>query len=80
MNRPHAIVWGVLVGLTAVSFAGEALPSVRPGPGVLAGVAFVKVWLLGFRYMDLRHAHALWRVAYGGLASLVLAGLVILGR
>lgn len=39
--------------------------------------AFVKVMLVIFFYMELRHTHAIWKVATIGLILTIFGGLVI---
>lgn len=78
VNRIFLVVWVVLAFLTLAAFAGEASGALRPGPAVLLGITFAKVLVVSGWYMELRHAHAAWRLGFGAVAGLILGGLWVL--
>ncbi len=65
-TRHLVIAWVLLVALT---LAGPALGST----GLLLAIAGVKFTLIGLVFMELRHAHVLWRVLLVGFALFVAA-------
>lgn len=78
-------VWGVLVAATACTWwlgADHALASsaVRLGAAFALALAFLKAYLIGLYFMDLRvappllrHAFGIWTIVVGGgLVALVL--------
>lgn len=76
--RPHAFVWSALVTLTLFSFVvGEGL-GIRALPGAILLVAAGKGLLLAWRFMELRTAHAVWRMTFVGAWLLLIGGLLLL--
>lgn len=79
MNRRLLIVWGLLVGATAASWFIGADHGLGAGDvaalGVIA-VAFVKLWLVGMHFMELRDAPRGLRRAFDAYAVAVPALLV----
>jgi hypothetical protein len=83
LDRTLVAVWAALLLATAVSVAvHEAL---GPGPTtvlVVVAVAFVKVWLVGRYFMELRHAPPVLRRlfdAYVVAVPVVLAAVLLAG-
>ena len=70
MNRPHTIVWIVLVLLTLCSFwLGER----HAAAWLILMAAGVKFALVAWSFMELSKAARLWSIALFGLLGLILA-------
>lgn len=70
--RRPLIVWLTLLALSAVSFATR-LPTPRATAAAILTLALLKSLLLLWHFMDLRHAHLLWKVTMA-LLLLILIG------
>ena len=68
--RRPLLVWLTLLALSAVSFATR-LPTPRATAAAILTLALLKSLLLLWHFMDLRHAHVLWKLAM----TLLITGL-----
>ena len=73
------VAWALLVALTAVSWwlGADHGRAVAAAPIVILVLAFVKVMVIGYSFMELRHAAPVLRVAFFGLAALI--GTILVG-
>ena len=72
------LAWALLVALTAVSWwlGADHGTAVAAATIVILLLAFVKVMVIGYSFMELRHAAPVLRVAFFGLATLICTILV----
>jgi Prokaryotic Cytochrome C oxidase subunit IV len=75
------IVWLLLVSATAAAYltqleAAHGFP--RVAGSIVLILAFAKVWLIGMRYMELKHAPFAFRLVYQGWTIALGSALVIL--
>jgi len=70
----------ILLGLTLSGFALSATISGQLAAACILGGAGVKAALVGWRFMDLREAHVLWRLGFAALLCLILGVLLLLER
>ena len=74
LANPVVIVWLVLAAITMTSWAvgAEHIPgSARNLTALLLVIAFVKVWLIGRYFMDLRSAAVPLRLLFDGWVFVV---------
>lgn len=76
--RRALIVWLVLLTLSAVSFATR-MESPRTAAAVVLTLALAKSLLLLWHFMELRRAHALWRISMLVLACSLAATVFLAG-
>lgn len=69
--RRPLLVWLTLLALSAVSFATR-LPTPRATAAAILTLALLKSLLLLWHFMDLRHAHVLWKVTMTLLLLLMI--------
>lgn len=77
---PVVIVWSILAAVTLMSWALGAehiLGSTHSLTALLFIVAFVKVWLIGRYFMDLRSAAAPLRLLFDGWVLIVGTALTV---
>jgi hypothetical protein len=72
------LAWALLVALTAVSWwlGTDHSSVVAAASTVILVVAFAKVMVIGYTFMELRHAAPILRGAFFGLAALMCTVLV----
>lgn len=75
------VVWLLLVGATAAAYltqldAAHGFP--RVAGSIVLLLAFAKAWLIGMRYMELKQAPAVLRLAYQSWVIAVGGALIIL--
>lgn len=70
----------VLLGLTASGLALSTTLSGHFATACILGGAGVKAALVGWRFMDLRDAHFVWRLGFAALLCLILGVLLLLDR
>lgn len=78
--RPIAIVWTVLVIATVVSWSVGAEKGVTPNSlasAVVLVLAYIKVWLVGLYFMELRGAPVALRAIFELWVVLSLGGLIL---
>lgn len=75
------IVWLLLLGATAAAYLTQ-LEATRDFPRIVGSIilvlAFIKVWLIGMRYMELQHAPFALRLVYQGWVIALGSVLIIL--
>ena len=59
--RRHVLTWLILLALSIVSFAASDPSRSRAAAAIILTVAAIKANLLAWQFMELRHAHLLWR-------------------
>ena len=64
--------WLTLVALTVASFAVSETSGSRAAVAAILLVAGGKALLVGFEFMELRSAHAVWKVAFASLVTLIV--------
>ena len=69
--RRPLLVWLTLLALSALSFATR-LPTPRATAAAILTLALLKSLLLLWHFMDLRHAHVLWKVTMTLLLLLMI--------
>ncbi len=69
MNR---LIYLTLLLLTVIAF------TVASHPSLLMGLVGTKFLLVGFFFMDLRRAHAAWRIGFAGFVVLYLILFLVL--
>lgn len=62
----NLVTYLALIALTAITF-----PAARH-PSFLMALAGIKCLLVGFAFMDLRHAHPVWRLGFAGFVAFFL--------
>lgn len=78
-RTPAALTWLVLVAATSLSWwlgTDHGITNARGAATVLIVVAFVKVFLIGMQFMELRHADHRLRNAFAAYTVLVCGGLI----
>jgi len=72
------LTWALLVALTAVSWwlGADHGMAIAAATVVILVLAFVKVMVIGYSFMELRHSAPVLRVAFFGLAALICTILV----
>ncbi|HKT02368.1 MAG TPA: cytochrome C oxidase subunit IV family protein [Rugosimonospora sp.] len=76
--RPVVAVWLLLVAATVLSWrVGGAHGAGRAGGVVVLTVAFLKVFLVGDHFMELRRSATLLRVVFGGWCAVLWAVLLV---
>jgi hypothetical protein len=79
LKTPAVRAWLVLMAATLVSwYLGDGHGSAQPATVLVIAVAFVKVYLVGHYFMELRDAPLPLRGVFGGWAVVVCAVLVAL--
>jgi Prokaryotic Cytochrome C oxidase subunit IV len=81
--RRATLVWIILVAATFATFwLGTDHPfsniSVRLASVLALGFAFVKVWLIGMDFMEIRQAPRALKVAFGVWVTVIGGGLLLL--
>jgi hypothetical protein len=81
--RPATLVWIILVAATFATFwLGTDHPfsnlSVRLASVLALVLAFVKVWLIGMEFMEIRQAPRALKVAFGVWITVIGGGLLLL--
>lgn len=81
VRRPATGIWALLMVATAVSWTlgthhADLAGNVRAATVTVLAIAFVKVYLVGRHFMELRHAPRLLRLLFAGLTVVVCAVLV----
>jgi heme/copper-type cytochrome/quinol oxidase subunit 4 len=72
------LAWALLVALTAASWwlGTDHGIAVAAASTVILLVAFAKVMVIGYSFMELRHSAAVLRVAFFGLTAIICTVLV----
>ncbi|MFZ2175303.1 MAG: cytochrome C oxidase subunit IV family protein [Rhodococcus sp. (in: high G+C Gram-positive bacteria)] len=81
------LVWAALVAVTLVSWLvasihGAGADVARTGATVALLLAFLKAWIVGREFMEIRHAPRVLRIAFGGwvvVVGTVLSAMCLLG-
>lgn len=79
LSKRVTVVWAVLVGATLLSLVlgvTHGIGDARVAAGVLLTVAFVKVWLVGMHFMELREAPANLRGFFTGWCVITGLGVI----
>lgn len=66
----NIITWIFLIALSLISYFSSASDLGRASVFALMAVAILKCLLVGFQYMELRHAHLAWKLAFVSLIGL----------
>lgn len=83
LSDPATVAWLALVAATGIGWwlghtAQSAQGSLRPAIAGVIVTAFVKVWIVGFQFMELKHAPRWLRHSFDAWVGLVCAILVII--
>ncbi len=77
MNKKDLILWITLVGLTLLGyFSSESAIGKPMLVFALLAVTAIKFLGVGFQFMELKKAHAFWKVSF--VAFFVLFGILVL--
>jgi hypothetical protein len=77
--RPAVVVWIALMAATTLSWwLGDGHGAAKAASVAVFVVAFTKVFFVGERFMELRHADPLLRGVFAGWCALMCAVLVAL--
>ena len=71
----HAVTLAALLVLTIVT---AVVASSTHATFIVLGIACVKIFLVAFRFMDLRHAHLFWKSAFVLLSASLLTAIAVL--
>ena len=83
ITHPFTLTWLLLVVATGIGWwFGQTAQSTQGNVSLaVSGViimAFVKIWLVGFQFMELKHAHSFWKAIFTIYACLIGGILMIL--
>ena len=83
ITHPFTLTWLLLVVATGIGWwFGQTAQSTQGNVSLaVSGViimAFVKIWLVGFQFMELKHANSFWKAIFKIYACLIGGILMIL--
>ena len=59
--RRHVLTWLILIALSILSFAASDPSRSRATAAIILTVAAIKASILAWQFMELRHAHLIWK-------------------
>ncbi len=59
--RRHVLTWLILIALSILSFAASDPSRSRAAAAIILTVAAIKANILAWQFMELRHAHLIWK-------------------
>lgn len=79
MHNQNLITWIGLISLTGTSYLfSESQLSVSRVVLLVSAITAIKFMAVGFQFMDVKHAHLLWKIGFAFLLLLYLSLLLIL--